>query len=316
MQTINVITFGGGYSLLSWIAQRQGFFARHGVAVNVTYTPDSVYLMSNLIEGKFDLALTSIDNLIAYQEGQGEAPVKAQPDLVAFMGMDNAFLHLITAPQIKTFTDLRGKELSVDAMSTGFAFVLREMVNRSSIKESEVTYVRAGGSPNRFRMLLEGKHAGTLLPTPFEMQATERGCNKLATGMDLFGHYMGRSAFAQRAWVRQNEAAAIGFMRAYREAMEFLFDPRNREVCEALLIANDPGMTPALAKKTRDVFVDPKGGLFRNLALDMEGVKTVLELRSKYGMPQKTLTDPMKYVDLSLHRKAFGSKWPGAIPHD
>lgn len=31
------------------------------------------------------------------------------------------------------------------------AFVLREMVNRSSIKESEVTYMRAGGSPNRFR---------------------------------------------------------------------------------------------------------------------------------------------------------------------
>ena len=40
----------------------------------------------------------------------------------------------------------------------------------------------------------------------------------------------------------------------------------------------------------------------------MEGVKTVLELRSKYGTPQKTLTDPLKYVDLSLHQKAFGGK--------
>ncbi len=308
MQTINVITFGGGYSLPAWIAERQGFFAKHGVAVNLTYTPDSVYLMTNLIEGRFDVALTSIDNLIAYQEGQGEAPVKAQPDLVAFMGMDNAFLYLITAPQVRTFADLRGKEISVDAMSTGFAFVLREMINRSGIKESEVTYVRAGGSPKRFRMLLEGKHAGTLLPTPFELQATERGCNKLAAGMNLFGHYMGRSAFAQRAWIRQNEAAVIGFMRAYRDAMDYLFDPRNREMCEALLIANAPEMTPALATKTCDIFVDPQSGLFRDLALDVEGVKTVIELRSKYGTPQKTLTDPMKYVDLSLHQKAFGSK--------
>ena len=115
--------------------------------------------MTNLIDGKFDVALTSIDNLIAYQEGQGEAPVKTPPDMVAFMGMDNAFLYLITAPQVKTFADLRDKEVSVDAMSTGFAFVLREMINRSGVKESEVTYVRAGGSPNRFRMLLEGKHA-------------------------------------------------------------------------------------------------------------------------------------------------------------
>jgi ABC-type nitrate/sulfonate/bicarbonate transport system substrate-binding protein len=308
LKTVNAITFGGGYNIPAWIAQRQGFFAKHGIAVNLTYTPNSVYLMTSLIEGKFDMALTSIDNLIAYQEGQGEAPVKAPVDLVAFMGMDNAFLYLITAPQIKTFADLRGKELSVDAMSTGFAFVLREMVNRSDIKESEITYVRAGGSPTRFRNLLEGRHAGTLLPTPFELQAQEKGYNKLAAGMDLFGHYMGRSAFARRAWVKENEATVVNFMLAYRDAMEYLFDPRNREICEALLIANDPGMTPALAKKTYDVFVDPKMGLFRNLALDMEGVKTVLELRSKYGAPQKTLTDPMKYVDLSLHQKAFGAK--------
>jgi ABC-type nitrate/sulfonate/bicarbonate transport system substrate-binding protein len=308
LKTINVITFGGGYNIPAWIAQRQGFFAKHGVAVNLVYTPDSVYLMTSLIEGKFDMALTSIDNLIAYQEGQGEAPVKAPVDLAAFMGMDNAFLYLITAPEIKTFADLRGKQLSVDAMSTGFAFVLREMVTRSEIKESDITYVRAGGSPNRFRNLLEGKHAGTLLPTPFEMQAVEKGYNKLATGMDLFGHYMGRSAFAQRAWIRQNEDTVLNFMRAYREAMNYLFDPRNREICEALLIANDAGMTPALAKKTYEIFVNPKSGLFRNLALDMEGVKTVLELRSKYGQPQKSLTDTSKYVDLTLHQKAFGTK--------
>lgn len=308
LHTINIITFGGGYNIPAWIAQRQGFFAKHGVSVNLTYTPDSVYLMTNLIDGKFDVALTSIDNLIAYQEGQGEAPVKTPPDMVAFMGMDNAFLYLITAPQVKTFADLRGKEVSVDAMSTGFAFVLREMINRSGVKESEVTYVRAGGSPNRFRMLLEGKHAGTLLPTPFEMQATERGYNKLSAGMDLFGHYMGRSAFAQRAWLKSNEAAVLGFMRAYRDSMDYLFDPHNRDICEALLIANDAGMTPALAKKTYDVFVDPKNGLFRNLALDMEGVKTVLDLRSKYATPQKTLTDPSKYVDLTYYQKAFAIK--------
>ena len=306
LKTINVITFGGGYNIPAWVAQRQGFFAKHGVAVNIVYTPNSVYLMTTLIEGKFDIALTGIDNLIAYQEGQGEAPVKAPVDLAAFMGMDNAFLYLITAPQIKTFADLRGKELSVDALSTGFAFVLREMVNRSEIKESEITYARSGGSPARFRDLLAGKHAGTLLPTPFELQATEKGYNKLAAGMDLFGHYMGRAAFARRAWLKENEAAVMGFMRAYRDAMDYLFDPRNREICEAILIANDPGMTPALAKKSYDVFVDPKLGLFRNLAIDMEGVKTVLELRSKYGMPQKTLTDPLKYVDLSYYQKAFG----------
>ena len=32
---------------------------------------------------------------------------------------------------------------------------------------------------------------------------------------------------------------------------------------------------------------------------------TVLGLRSKYGAPQKSLTDPMKYVDLGYYEKAF-----------
>ncbi len=306
LPTINVITFGGSYNVPAWIAQRQGFFAKHGVAANITYTPNSVFLMVNLIEGKFDLALTSIDNLIAYQEGQGEAPVKAPVDLAAFMGMDSGFLHLVTTPEVNTFADLRGKELSVDAMGTGFAFVLREMVVRSGLKESEIKYIRAGGSPLRFRALLEGKHAGTLLPTPFDMQAIERGCNKLASADTLFGHYMGRTAFAQRAWLGRNESAVIGFMRAYRDAMEFLYDPRNREIVEALLIANDANTTPALARKTYEIFTDPKGGLFRNLALDIEGIRTVLALRSKYATPQMSLSEPLKYVDGSFYKKAFG----------
>jgi ABC-type nitrate/sulfonate/bicarbonate transport system substrate-binding protein len=307
LSTINVITFGGSYNIPAWIAQRQGFFAKHGIAANITYTPDSVFLMVNLIEGKFDVALTSLDNLIAYQEGQGEAPVKAPVDLAAFMGMDGGFLHLVTAPSIKSFADLRGKELSVDAMGTGFAFVLREMIVRSGLKESEVKYVRAGGSPLRFNALIEGKHAGTLLPTPFDMQAMDRGCNKLASADTMFGYYMGRGAFAQRAWLARNEAAVIGLMRAYRDAMEFLFDPRNREIVEALLIANDVNTTPALARKTYDIFTDPKGGLVRNLAIDIEGVRTLLVLRSKYATPQMNLSDPLKYVDFSFAKKAFGA---------
>ncbi len=305
LATINAITFGGGFNLPAWIAQRQGYFAKHGVAVNFTYTPSSVYLMTNLIDGKFDLALTAIDNLIAYQEGQGEVPVKTQPDLVAVMGLNNGFLHLIAAPEVKTFADLRGKEISVDALSTGFAFVVREMLARSGVSESDIRYARVGGGPLRFRALLEGKHAATLLLTPFELQAMDRGFNRLASANELFGHYMGHSAFGQRAWIRQNETAVLGFMRAFHDAMEYLFDPRNREICEAVLIANDPGMTPALAKKTYDIFVDPKSGLFRNLALDMEGIKTVLELRSKYASPQKNLMDPMKYVDLKYYQQAF-----------
>lgn len=307
LRPIRAITFGGAYNLPAWAAQRNGCFARHGVEVNITYAVDSVYLMSHLIDGAFDIALTAFDNLVAYQEGQGEAgDVKGSPDLAAFIGMDSGFLELVAVPGIEGVGDLRGKDIAVDALSTGFAFVLREMIARAGLGDSDVNYVRMGGSPLRLKGLLEEKFAATLLPTPFALQAAERGHTILGSGKALLGRYQGRCAFGQRAWLRQNEKAAVGFIRAYRDAMEWIFDSRNRESAQKILLVIDRGMTPALARRTYDLFVDREAGLFRDLALDVEGMRVVLELRSKFGSPPKKLDDPAKYVERKLYRKAFG----------
>jgi ABC-type nitrate/sulfonate/bicarbonate transport system substrate-binding protein len=306
LRMINVIGFAGGFNLPTFVAQRQGFFAKHGVEINLRYTPNSVYLMTGLIEGRFDLTTSAvIDNLVAYQEGQGEAPVKVAPDLVAFMGFDNAFLSLVAVPEVKSITDLRGKDLAVDALTTGFAFVLHEMLGRAGLKDSDVKYVRAGGTAFRYAGLLERRFAATLLSSPFDIQAEAKGFKRLGNAIDLLGAYQGRTAFGMRGWIKNNEAAVIGFMRAMREAMDWIYDPQNREIAEAILVANDRDMTPALAKKTYDMFVDKKGGLYRDGKIDMQGLKVVLALRSKYGQPKKELNDPMKYIDLELYHKAF-----------
>jgi len=308
LATVNLITFGGGYALPAWVAQRQGFFAKHGIAVNITYTPDSVYMMTNLIDGKYDVAVSSVDNLVAYQEGQGEAKFSGTPDLVAFMGIDHSFQNLMAAPDIKTVAGLRGKELAVDARTTGFAFVLREMIARAGMSDADVTYVRTGGGPARARLLMEGKYAAGLLATPLDLIAADKGMNRLGSARELLRRYQGRAVYGQRAWIKANEGAAIGLMRAYRDAMAWLYDRNNREIAEALLVANDPSMTPALARQSYDILLDAKDGFFRDVALDMEGMKTVLALRSKFLKLERPLTDPMKYVDLDIYRRAFPGK--------
>ena len=302
--SIRAITFGGGYNLPAWVAQRHGYFARHGVDVEITYTPDSVFLMKSLIEGDFDVAMTAIDNLIAYQEGDGEADVKAPADLAAFMGLDSGFLELVAAPGITCIADLRGKDIAVDGLTTGFAFVLREMLRRSALVDSDVHYVRFGGSPARLKALLDLRFAATLLPTPFALQAVERGHTLLASGKSMLGRYQGRCAFAQRAWLARNERAAVAFIRAYHDAMEWIFAPANRSEAEVILMDHDRGMTPALARHTYELFVDPQGGLFRDLALDMDGIRVVLDLRRRFGARERVPEDPRKYVDLDLYLKA------------
>jgi ABC-type nitrate/sulfonate/bicarbonate transport system substrate-binding protein len=304
---LRVIAFDGGWNLPVWAAQRQGFFEAQGVTVQLSYTPTSVYLITKLLDGTFDIALAGMDNIVAYQEGQGEAKIPDNPDLFAFLGGDGGFASVVSAPSVKSFADLKGKTVSVDAMTTGFAFVVRELLARNGVTETDVTYVRAGGTANRYRELIAGKHDATLLRTPFEVLVRQRGFNQLAAA-EALGAYQGTVGAARRGWANGHEKELIGFLRGYRAGVDWLYDRANREIVEAILVANIRDMTPALSKQSYDLLLADKGGMTRDVALDMDGIRTVLALRSKYGMPQKSLTDPIKYVDLGYYEKAFGKR--------
>ena len=167
--------------------------------------------------------------------------------------------------------------------------------------------MRAGGTSNRYRDLLAGKHDATLLRTPFEILAKNRGFNQLAVAESL-GAYEGTVGATRRSWAKVNEASLLGFMRGYRAGVDWIYDRGNRDVVEALLVANIRDMTPTLAKQSYDLLLADKGGVTRDIALDIDGIRTVLALRSKYGQPPKKLDDPMKYVDLSYYEKAFGKR--------
>jgi ABC-type nitrate/sulfonate/bicarbonate transport system substrate-binding protein len=306
LRPLRVIGFAGGFNLAIWAGQRQGFFAAEGLHIDLHFTPNSVYQITNLLAGRYDIAMTALDNVVAYQEGQNEAPIGPNPDLFAFLGSDNAFLSLVSQKPYTRLADLRGKTLTVDAMTTGFAFVLREILARNGIAESEVTFERAGGVASRFRAMSENpKHAATMQMTPFELQGEARGMNTLLRADDVLGSYAGMCGVARRSWARDNEKAVVGFTRAYWRAVQWMTQPANRPVAEALLLANVANLTPALAPQAADILLAEKGGFRRDVSIDEAGAKTVLALRSKYGQPQKTLADWTRYVDLRYRELAL-----------
>lgn len=301
---IELIVFPGGFNWPIWAAEEKGFFARNNVSVKVTPTPNSQFQLTNLIDGKFDIGMTAIDNVIAYMEGQGSAPTQQKPDLFAFMGGDNGFLRLVSIPEVKTIADLKGKQLSVDALTTGYAFVLRKLVDRAGIGK-DVQYVPAGGVLQRFQALMEQKHAATLLISPFEVEAESKGFNRLANGSEALGAYQGLVGATRRDWAKQNEAQVVGYIRAYVAALDWLYAPANKAEAIAILRKNLPNMNETTANRSYDVLLDPKTGFTPKAALNEAGVKTVLDLRSEYGQPNKTLTDAQKYYDLSFYKKAM-----------
>lgn len=296
LEPVSVIVFPGGFNWPLWVAQDKGYFAKGGIEVKLTPTPNSVFQLTNLIEGKFDIGVTAIDNVVAYMEGQGEAPVSSQPDLFVFMGGDNGLLSLAVVPEIKTYQDLKGKTLSVDAMTTGYAFVLFDLLKRNGLKMGDYNVVKAGGVLARWEAIKERKHDGTMLITPFDLLAKANGLTILQSAIDVYGHYQGLTSATRRSWAAENPKKLDAYIRGYREGLAWLFDPGNKAEAIAILRKNLPQLSEGLADQSYSVLVNPKG-FAADGALDIEGVRHVLALRSEYGEPKKTLTDPMRYYD-------------------
>ena len=302
---VDLIVFPGGFNWPIWVAQEKGLFARHGIEPRITPTPGSAFQLTGLIEGKFDIAMTAIDNLIAYREGQGEAKILG-PDLVAFMGGDNGFLRLVAVPEVKSFADLKGKTVSVDALTTGYAFVLFELLERGGLqRDRDYQVERAGGVLQRFNALMEKKHAATLLLSPFEVQAEARGYTRLADASTMLGAYQGLVGGARKSWADANRDAVIGYIRAFSDAVDWLYQPTNKEEAIAILRKNLPAMNEPAGQAAYAVLLHPRDGFQRKARIDLEGVRTVLRLRSKYAEPQKSLTDPARYYDDRFYKTAL-----------
>jgi ABC-type nitrate/sulfonate/bicarbonate transport system substrate-binding protein len=299
-QSLSVIVFPGGFNWPIWVAQQKGYFTQNGIEVKLTNTPNSVFQLTGLIEGRFDIAMTAIDNVIAYMEGQGEAKVDREPDIFAFMGGDNGFLSLVTVPEVKTYADLKGRTLSVDALTTGYAFVLLDLLERGGLKRGDFEVVKAGGVLQRWDELKQKKQAGTMLITPFDIIAQAAGFNVLQRAMDVYGHYQGLVGATRRDWAQNNTKALGGFIRAYVQAVDWLNDPANKDEAIFILRGHLQQMSPELAAKTYTVLAPPQG-FTPKAKIDMEGVNKVLELRSRYGEPKRTLSDPTKYFDAKYY---------------
>lgn len=304
LRRLNIIVFPGGANLPLWVGLAQGFFARQGLDVVVRYTRNSVEQIAALVEGECELGLTGFDNIVAYQEGQGEVELARAPDLFAFMGGDDAFLRLVVRGDIGSYADLRGKTLSVDALTTGFAFVLRKMLALNGIAESDVSFERAGGAMQRFDALKEGKHAGTLLLTPFELSGRKFGLKTLQSARDVLPRYQGLVGVASHAWAMANSETLERFIRGYLLALRWLFAKENRKAAGALLMQNLPGITADLAAAANDIFLAEKGGFDPTARLDREGMKAVLALRSEYGLPRKILVDEGEYQNTAYYDRA------------
>jgi ABC-type nitrate/sulfonate/bicarbonate transport system substrate-binding protein len=303
-ETLQVIVFPGGFNWPLWVGNDRGFFAANGLDVKISPTPNSIYQIQNLVGGKYDIAFSTFDNVVAYQEGQGEAELSTQPDLFAFMGGQYGALRLVVRPDVQSIGDLKGKSLAVDAATTGYAFVMKKILQQAGLAESDYRIERVGGTAARAEALMQGKTDGTILTTPLEIAPETKGFRRLANAVDLVGPYQAVLGVARRSWASAHEDELVRFIRGYVSALDWLADPANRDAAVAIYRNYLPQVSEENGRKAWNALLTGTEGLQKKGKIDLAGAATVLRIRSEFGRPQKTLTDPSKYIDESYYKKA------------
>ncbi len=295
--SLDLIAFPGAPNLPIFTAIEKGFFAAAGVEVNLETTPSSAYQIESLAAGRFQIGATAFDNVVAYREGQGAVQLAETPDLFVFLGATQLELSLVVSPDVASFDDLRGRSLALDALGTGFAFVLYEMLRRAGLGEGDYEAVAVGATPQRWESVRTGAHAGTLTIEPFTSVAIANGFRVLASSRDLFDRYQGGIFTASAGWASQHREALDGFVRGYLEGLSWTLDAANYADGVDRLRRNMPAIKPGVVDAVMAKMLAEETGLTPGGQVDAAGMKTVLELRSRYGRPRRELDDAEVYLE-------------------
>ena len=98
-----------------------------------------------LWSGGLARAETALDNIMAYQEGQGEVKFDPPSDFFGFMGSDDGFLSLVAAPEIKSFADLKGKRVSTGSPGSATEVMAFRLIEAAGLdKDKDLKRERLG----------------------------------------------------------------------------------------------------------------------------------------------------------------------------
>ncbi|TPG22420.1 ABC transporter substrate-binding protein [Sphingomonas koreensis] len=299
MTPLSVIAFPGAPNLPVFAAQAHGFFADAGIELRFETTPSSTYQFEHFAAGAFDIAFTAFDNVVAYNSGQGAAAIDVSCEFCAVMGTTQIELSLVVSPDVATVDDLRGKSLALDAVGTGFAFVLYDMLAAHGLGDGDYEIASVGATPERWRSVKEGAQAGTIAIEPFTSIARATGFPTLLKSSDFYPAYQGGVIAVRRDWAAEHGAALEAFLGAYARGLDWVLDPANRDAAAALLAQRMPAVQPQAMAAVMASLLSPRSGLTPDGAILRDGARQVLDLRAKYGPGGAPMTDADRHIDLS-----------------
>lgn len=273
-------------------ARARGLFAAEGLEVEITITPNSTEQMRGLGNGKWDIASTAFDNVLAWSGREGAEIVAVA------QAAGGVVLPVYVRPEIKSWDDLRGKPLAVDAVDTAYALVLRRILldHALDLQQGHYSLVPAGATGHRLESMKRGETFAGILNAPWDAQAAAAGMVRLGDHREALPQYPGGVIAVSRSWARARDNELKSFLRAWLAGWRWARDPAHREEATRVIAEHEKLDPAAAAGRLKQMPADPE--------LNLAGLQSVLDLRTRFGftLPMGSALD--RYYDPDWLRAA------------
>jgi len=290
--TINLgLISEGVHALPLYAAQSKQLFEREGISVDVRVTGSSARQLEDLVRGTFQIGFQQSDHVVR--------AVERGADLFVVMAQAHApELTLVGAPEVHDCAALKGRDIAVDGVGTGYALLLRRLLEREGLRDGDYACRQTGGSRERYESLKSGATSASLLNAPFDRNLLASGFNRLASVSEYFPGYPGSIAAASRAWAQRNRPRLVAFIRAFIAGWDWLRCPANKTEAVELLATRLDIDREAAAREYDALARSPPP------SVTAEGLRQVIDIVWQAEAWPGAPAAPDKYLDLSYLHEA------------
>ena len=282
-----------GYGHL-WAAWRLGFFEREGLDAEVVVMRGTAPGVQALIAGSINVGLLANDGPITAVEQGMDLSMIASGSKLTHM--------LLGGKNYKTWEDLRGATIGSSTLTSGTAFVLRRALKLKGLEyPRDYQLLSVGGTGPSFAAMKTGQIAAAMQAVPYAFQAQDAGFNVIGRISDVLPNYLLSAYTVKRSWAEKNRPTVVRFLKAIVRAKKW-FEQDRKAAIEFL--AKEFALTPALAEKGLDYYLTNQAW-HPELEIEMDGLKTVIDIYAEQTAMKGAIPSPEKYVDASYLRQAL-----------
>ena len=247
-EVVNMAWTGEYWSTLPFrVAADKGFFEREGVQTRFINIQATQVITNALMQGDIDYATTLA---IAGAALRG-LPVK----IVGVVAKGTGYA-IISKREIETLKDLKGKKFALNSFGSAPDYAVYTFLSKNGVDPNrDVTFFTVGGTSARFAALVGGAVDATVVSSPFEYFAEQKGFRTLVSLKELAEYvnlpYAGVAVTQEK--IARDGGQIVKILRALRAAMLFIREEKGESV---ELLAKTLKLKRAVAEKFYPLYGD------------------------------------------------------------